>query len=707
LIVPPDYQPILDANLHVHYLDDTATSLNAIGNSDFNIVISNTQKIVIKQKSKEDTAAEKLFKTPSLLSGLYDDEELKQGDNLIINQRFERLCELNQLGVYVDEGHHLFGTDLEKALHDKSKETSLRKTINMLSEKLKSKGSSVVACYNYTGTPYVNNRILPEVVYSCGLSESILNGYLKDADPQGFENVKDIEYLNASIQRFMEAYKGQTFEGLVPKMAIYAATVDEAVNIVKPAVESAIAKYGLGPDKVLVNVGDSKYTKDVDIKYFNNLDVKDTPGSQKQFIILCEKGTEGWNCRSLFAVCLFRDSFSRVFVLQSTMRCLRAITDTQQTAQIFLSKKNWDILNDELHKNFNMDIKDLGNKNKKERKFYQVRVLPPPRYLTVNVLSHRYSLEERKENKPVDFELEKTDFSQYESKIYIKNGMASSSTVKEENADKYKDKIDYSLYTLTAELARYLNLSPMKVMGILDSSVDGADLVLEKTNLYNEIVYDILAPKIFDSLYKVKVERVASPKKLLLLKEPKDSAYYEFSANPDLVVKDSAPEFVPYKAKSFHADTYCFDSNPEKELFNQYIKSKDVQSVYFTGMFTAGQGDLCIQYVDPETHRVRSYYPDFVAKMKDGSYQIIEVKGDNMIDNAVVKAKAAAAEEIATESAMEYKMYAGNFIMKNNVLQKKTAFYDFGDTGELLVADGKKIDGVGEADKNRIYNIRH
>lgn len=50
---------------------------------------------------------------------------------------------------------------------------------------------------------------------------------------------------------------------------------------------------------------------------------------------------------------------------------------------------------------------------------------------------------------------------------------------------------------------------------------------------------------------------------------------------------------------------------------------------------------------DPESGRIRKYYPDFFAKMSDGTYQLIEVKGDHMIDDTVVKAKKDAAEEMA------------------------------------------------------------
>lgn len=92
-------------------------------------------------------------------------------------------------------------------------------------------------------------------------------------------------------------------------------------------------------------------------------------------------------------------------------------------------------------------------------------------------------------------------------------------------------------------------------------------------------------------------------------------------------------------------------------------------------MFTSNQGDLAVQYYDPESKRLRKYYPDFLALMEDGSYQLIEVKGDNMIDDEVVNAKKAAAEEMAVASGIRYVMYAGSKIMKTNVLEPVQSVY--------------------------------
>ena len=63
--------------------------------------------------------------------------------------------------------------------------------------------------------------------------------------------------------------------------------------------------------------------------------------------------------------------------------------------------------------------------------------------------------------------------------------------------------------------------------------------------------------------------------------------------------------------------------------------------------------------------------------MEDGSYQLIEVKGDNMIDDSVVKAKAEAAEEMSIASGIRYKMYAGSMLMKQNVLDQPYKYSEY------------------------------
>ena len=670
-VVPPEYARVLDSNIKYHFMDESGTVLHTIDDSDFNIIISNTQKIIIKKKRKEATPGEVLFgSNSSLLSAVYggDDSEDDAWDDstLMDNQRFKKLCRLPQLGVYVDEAHHLFGADLEKQIRSSgANKTSLRDTINLLAA-----NTSIVACYNYTGTPYVKNQLLPEVVYAYGLRESIWNGYLKDADPIGFENVKSDEFLNATVTKFWQKYGGRIYDNLNPKLAIYAANVEEAVNEVVPALEEILTRLEIPTTSILLNVGDSKYTKDEDIRNFNNLDVPGSEGNEKQFVVLVEKGKEGWNCRSLFGVALYRSPKSKIFVLQATMRCLRAITDERLTATVFLSKENYDTLDDELHKNFNMEISDIKNTSTDDRHKYQVRVLPPPRSIRLKRVWHEYTVSSKEYSTPVDFGLVGADLSKYSSVMYERDSIANDTSTKQSNADEYQVKMQYSAFSLAGEVARYLNISSILAAKILREAQDGMDVILADVNRYNAVLDDIIIPTIFHALFDVTAIQKTEDRDVVLLREPKDAAYYEFSAKDDLVITNKYPGFTPDEVlKSFHADTYCFDSLPEKECFFQYIKSDKVQEVYFTGMFTSNQGDLSVYYYDPESGRIRQYYPDFLAKMKDGTYQLIEVKGDNKIDDVVVQAKKEAALEMAAASGIKYEMYAGSTIMKTHILE--------------------------------------
>ena len=88
--------------------------------SRFNIIISNTQKIILKKKHTEKSPSERLFKaeTPTHESesvydeaaDLYDFDALEDENDLTTNQRFQKLTRLEQLGIFVDEAHHAFGS---------------------------------------------------------------------------------------------------------------------------------------------------------------------------------------------------------------------------------------------------------------------------------------------------------------------------------------------------------------------------------------------------------------------------------------------------------------------------------------------------------------------------------------------------------------------------------------------------------------------
>ena len=71
---------------------------------------------------------------------------------------------------------------------------------------------------------------------------------------------------------------------------------------------------------------------------------------------------------------MFREPKSKVFVLQATMRCLRAIGQAQHTGHVFLSDDNLNTLNDELQQNFRISADEL-QKTGKDKVRVEVRVV--------------------------------------------------------------------------------------------------------------------------------------------------------------------------------------------------------------------------------------------------------------------------------------------------------------------------------------------
>lgn len=679
-VVPPEYVNFLTTHLRFHYLEEAGTSLDTLDRSRFNIIVSNTQKIILKRQRKEKTSVDKLFSaTGETLSAtgvyadaadLYNFEQPEDQGELTTNQRFEKLRRLEQLGIYVDEAHHAFGKALAKDMGVGAKETdtSLRTTIDVLAASLNAAGTRVVACYNYTGTPYVGREVLPEVVYAYGLKESIEKAYLKKVVLHGYGNTRTDEFVDIAIEAFLKESGALRPEGLLPKLAFFAATIDELTSELRPAVERALLKHGIPTSRILVNVGDEKLTTNDDIREFNRLD---TEGSEKQFILLVNKGREGWNCRSLFGVGLFREPKSKVFVLQATMRCLRAIGDAQHTGHVFLSNDNLNTLNDELQQNFRISVDDL-QKTGSDKERVEVRVVEPPVKIKLMRVRKQYQIREKqaipgqtliperasRETWNTLIEKYRLIETQQEGLTVADAAHASGSRTFDLTARRAKR--TFSPITLVAEVSRYLNLSPLDVEELLDATKEGTGELVAMTNEFNELLYDEIIPRLFRQLYDLDESQKTEEHEVDLIKVP-PNGFYEVTAAKDKIVRMSDVKINDEeRAKSFHLDTYCFDSGSESWLFWDLLREQRVKKIYFTGMLTHGQSDFFIQYIDPDSHTVRSYYPDFIFQREepDGSlkYVIVEVKADNQIDDAVVQAKKDFAHQIAVASGMEYRL---------------------------------------------------
>lgn len=679
-VVPPEYVNFLTTHLRFHYLEEAGTSLDTLDRSRFNIIVSNTQKIILKRQHKEKTSVDKLFgATGETLAAtgvyadaadLYNFDQPEEEGELTTNQRFEKLRRLEQLGIFVDEAHHAFGKALAKDMGVGAKETdtSLRTTIDILAASLNAAGTRVVACYNYTGTPYVGREVLPEVVYAYGLKEAIDKAYLKKVTLHGYANTRTDEFVDIAIESFLKETDGLRPEGLSPKLAFFAATIDELTGELRPAVERALLKHGIPTSRILVNVGDDKLTTNDDIREFNRLD---SEGSEKQFILLVNKGREGWNCRSLFGVGLFREPKSKVFVLQATMRCLRAIGQAQHTGHVFLSDDNLNTLNNELQQNFRISADEL-QKTGKDKERVEVRVVEPPVTIKLVRVRKHYVVRDRVIPPGQTLGLNRWNLDVWSNLVEkyrlverIQEGLNVKDALRAPPSRTFdltsrREKHVFSQLSLVAEVARYLNRSPLEVETILESTKEGIGEIVAAVNEFNELLYDELIPRLFGLMFDLDEAQETEEHVVELIKVP-SSGYYEVSAAKDKIVRrEDAQIKDDERSKSFHLDTYCFDSRSESWLFWDLLREQRVKKIYFTGMLTHGQSEFFIQYIDPDSRTVRSYYPDFLflREEPDGSekYVIVEVKADHQVNDAVVQAKQDFAHQIAVASGMEYRL---------------------------------------------------
>lgn len=663
-VIPPEYLNFISSNIRFHFLDEAGATLSTIDKSRFNIIVSNTQKVILKRQNKEKTPLDQLmgsgkptYQADSVYAAnedLYGFDEPDDDTALSTNQRFEKIRRLEQLGIFIDEAHHAFGSKLANDMGLKQTETSLRKTVDELATSLEKSGTRVVACYNYTGTPYVGKEILPEVVYAYGLQEAIDKGFLKKVKINGYTNTKTTEFIDVAIADFLENNANQRHEGMLPKMAFFAATIDELQKELRPAVEAALEKHHIPSSAILVNVGDEKITSNDEIREFNRLD---TPQSEKQFILLVNKGREGWDCRSLFSVAMFRQPKSKIFVLQATMRCLRAIGDAQQTGYVYLSEANKTILDAELQQNFRISIKDMEDAGK-DKETIEVRVKVPVKKFTLQRIRKQFHMTEKHLVKGISLKLDECDRDKYRITHTQQDGLPIASNknkIKAEDITHVREKRQFSQFTLVAEISRYLNKSPLIIEDILENTQEGIEAIVSAVNDFNEVLYDWVIPQLFAELYDITTTEQNEPYEVDLVKIPKDG-FYRISAAIDKTVRRSSVTIPEQAEKSFHLDTYCFDSKSEQKLFWNLLKDGRVKELYFTGMLTHGQSDFYIQYIDPDSHTVRSYYPDFLFQKNDDTYVIVEVKGDHEIDSPVVQAKKTFAEAIAGASKMTYQM---------------------------------------------------
>jgi hypothetical protein len=453
------------------------------------------------------------------------------------------------------------------------------------------------------------------------------------------------------VRRFWEAYGEERREGLLPKMAIYCATIRELEEEFRPLLENVLVELDIPTDKILVN--HSKVDDDA-VRRFRELD---TPGSPYQFILLVGKGTEGWNCRSLFATALYRRPHSRVFLLQSSMRCLRSIGDMPQTAGVFLSTENRRVLEKEIEANLGTSMDTLQRQRNKRR-------------LTINVLKAkkvrlkrpvtRIVQRRRADTDCLAFELDGIDLSDYEPVVTVTEGLE---MLTRETQEVYRVQPRYTVYTLVEEVARFTGLPCLEVECVLRESDAGLEGTLSYVNRENALLHDVIIPMIQSALFEYEEESGSSEEQVELACNFPVNRHISEDQESLVASPDGGRE------RSYHLDHYIFDSGDERKLFEMLLSHEQVEEIYFTGGITdPAHNEFYVEYYDELVGRWRRYFPDFYLKLAEDGWMVIEVKREDQVDHPNVKAKDTAAREVfETLSGILYRVKPDDEIRRGEI----------------------------------------
>ncbi len=638
-VLPKEYENII-LNIKYHYLESTDTALAPNGN--YNVIVSNSQKIILKTRNGDgDNATKRLFGDKSEL-----------GKREVENMRLQAIRQLGSLQIFVDEAHHSYGKTLEGTL----KKT--RQTIDYLH-----KHTPLVSVVNLTGTPYVNNKMISDVVYHFGLKQGIEKGILKQVRILDYGVVRSQKFLEEVIDTFISEYGTKRLEGRLPKIVFFASNIADVRNDLRPKIERILTERNISPDTILEYHTEAEDNAD-DFKQL------DTADSKKQFVLLVGKGTEGWNCRSLVSVALYKKPKSTILVLQSTTRCLRSIGDNSTRAHIFLSKENYKILDKELKNNFASSISELNAQDQKMVE-HTLEVEKRKTIKVKKVLKEILAVQEANaESIKIDFKRFKPE--QYQSfvsegGIFLgdegKAGYSEARAVR-----KIEDKNDFTFYEIAEVINRYTHLSCVVIDSIIFGSGKKREEFVKIAN-DNFALIPFVIQEILKSAYKYeeKTEIVEEELELTKLFPFKISVQLGRSA---LVVYKNEEEDNGRKGRlGFHINPYAFDSGDEKDLF-RYLrdvldKEETIKDVYFTGARVCAdpsRTDFYFEYWSPEQKRVGRYFPDFLIETSKERFIVIEAKGGG---------------ERADYEANK-KMYKGKLEnLTNEVLAKEIGFNEF------------------------------
>lgn len=653
-ILPPRLAKKFLANVKLIYAQTGDKDIQAQEGSSYNLIVTNTEKIALKKRSIRKGQTQ------------FDLENLHRQDALIANQRLTKIASLPSLGIFSDEAHHTYGSSLEAELK------RVRETINHLHRE-----TNLICVVNTTGTPYSGSHTLKDVVYWYGLDQGIKDNVLKSLsrsiNAYTFSDQSLDEILEDVVSDFFKKYKStRLITGQQAKLAFYFKS-QAHLNESRTIIERALAKIGESPSLVLMNTQQSSTKEVEEFKRLND------PSASKRVILLVGKGTEGWNCPSLFATALIRElTSSNNFILQASTRCLRQVDGNSQPATIYIESHNQRVLNSELQKTFGTSLADLNNTEPKTQEVNLVfRKTTYPK-LEITRTVRRVVGGERINANITLVKPDRTDVLKYSkavlSPVSEKSGVILSNTGEESTFTITDDFSD--IYTAAQKIAANYHLPIGKIYRQLSKLYSDDVPRSHVTQLFEQVEaqtsnYREVEEQITEALTVIKfLDENGEP----TFKKSSGGSYYHtiryskdreelFAKHDDYIGRNPA-DF------GFHYNPYNFDSRPEKEFLGDMLerlqqKRDEIEDIYFTGGITdPSKTDLHFEYKG-EDGRFHRYYPDFVIVKKSGEFLIVEVKAADKQGDPEVQAKAKAVEHLANIPANKFKyhiLYADSVI---------------------------------------------
>ncbi|MDP2812054.1 MAG: DEAD/DEAH box helicase family protein [Rhodocyclaceae bacterium] len=660
-LLPPRFHKPFAASLKLTFTRDGDKQIPITWGSSFNVIVTNTEKIRIQRPTKKKKGAQH-----RLFGGVKEEEATE-----LANLRLQAIASLPHLAVFSDEAHHTYGQKLLGKWEKDSDSGELvfkddgikkvRRTIDYLARE-----TNLIVVVNATGTPYFQRQPLRDVVAWYGLGEGIRDGVLKEL--AGNIKVFDLgdaeagQLVGEVIDNFAADYWPVALPNGAPaRLALYFPNI-ETRDELRPAIDSALARRGIGADTVLVV--DNK-SSEATRRAFEA--VARDPAAPHRILLLVNMGTEGWNCPSLFACALVRKlSHSNNFVLQAATRCLRQVPGNTHPARVYLTGSNRKTLEDQLAETYGTSLHELDGQHA-ERVEKEIRLHKP--HLPPLLVRKRLLRFRRKASGPAGavspaptFSSDITPASGHESSLKLRfvvpdveapaaPVVATYTIAETAGGDTRLQRLDagdetlapdaheWGIYAAAAELGAQYHLATADMIKALRAAYGPAAAIpahhlphlgrqiesqraeYEEYHEEVDIAVALVKPEGFD----VRLENG----------QPVYTARISFAKERAALYKTAADtaDAALALAASFHYEGYNFDAGPEAEFLDWTLgllksHAHSIEGLWFTGGLTdPAKTELLAEYLG-EDGRWHRYTPDFVIRRADGKHLVVEIKKD-------------------------------------------------------------------------------